>query len=224
MTVADRRRRDREARRNNILDAAERVFLERGFDDVTVDEIAVEAEVAKGTLYLYFKNKHDLLLAFIHRRRRPILEAFGEAQADAKDGLDLVARLICAQLAWLADDSQDIRRLVLRHMVEGGAEELTPEVEAHHRMIERIIRTYMNAIERGQRDGSIRSELDPMMLTAQIWGGVVGSLVQLQHADKLEQWMGRRVDPSEYRQSLVELIVRSIRTSGLERAPREVEA
>ena len=211
MTVEARRQREREARRNQILDAAERVFVQRGFDDVTVDDIANEAEVAKGTVYLYFKSKHDLLLGLLHCRRQPILQAFGEAQADAENGLDLVARLIRAQQSALANEPWEIRRLFLHHLVEGPPSEPSPEWQHHATHVGRIINTYLHAIERGQRDGTVRTDLDPPSVTAQIWGGIVGSLVLTQHADKFAERFDRPLDPQTYADSLVDLITRSIR-------------
>jgi AcrR family transcriptional regulator len=52
-----------EFRRSEILDAARRVFAHRGFANATVDEIAREAGIAKGTIYLYYKSKGDLYAA-----------------------------------------------------------------------------------------------------------------------------------------------------------------
>ena len=52
-----------EFRRSEILDAARRVFARRGFADATVDEIAREAGIAKGTIYLYYKSKGDVYAA-----------------------------------------------------------------------------------------------------------------------------------------------------------------
>src|SRR5207249_12012009 len=56
-----------EDRRQEILDAAQRVFSERGVSKVTVADIAEAAEVAKGTVYLYFGSKEHLLLALRDR-------------------------------------------------------------------------------------------------------------------------------------------------------------
>ena len=56
-----------EFRRDEILDAAHRVFASQGFRDATVDHIAEAAGVAKGTVYLYFKSKDDLYWAALHR-------------------------------------------------------------------------------------------------------------------------------------------------------------
>jgi AcrR family transcriptional regulator len=55
------------ARRNQILDAATRVFAARGFHNSTIRQIAGEAGVADGTIYLYFKNKTDLLIGLLNR-------------------------------------------------------------------------------------------------------------------------------------------------------------
>jgi AcrR family transcriptional regulator len=52
-----------EFRRSEILDAGRRVFARRGFADATVDEIAREAGIAKGTIYLYYKSKGDVYAA-----------------------------------------------------------------------------------------------------------------------------------------------------------------
>jgi len=60
-----RREREKAAHRQEILDAAIKVFAEKGFHEATLDEVAQEAEFSKGTLYLYFSNKEDLLSTIV---------------------------------------------------------------------------------------------------------------------------------------------------------------
>ena len=60
MTIKERRHREKEMRRLQIMDAAKKVFSSKGFCDATVEEIAQEAELSPATLYLYFKNKDEL--------------------------------------------------------------------------------------------------------------------------------------------------------------------
>jgi AcrR family transcriptional regulator len=60
MGIRERKERERERRRQQIIVAAKRVFSERGFNKATMEDIANEAELSPGTLYLYFKNKDEL--------------------------------------------------------------------------------------------------------------------------------------------------------------------
>ena len=52
-------------KRPEILDAAMKLFSERGFERTTVDEIATRANVGKGTIYLYFENKEQIFFAVL---------------------------------------------------------------------------------------------------------------------------------------------------------------
>jgi len=60
MGIQERKKRERERRRQQIIVAAKRVFSEKGFSKTTMEDIAKEAELSPGTLYLYFKNKDEL--------------------------------------------------------------------------------------------------------------------------------------------------------------------
>jgi AcrR family transcriptional regulator len=60
MTIHERQSRDRERRRQQIIAASKRVFLSKGASRATIKDIADEAELSPGTLYIYFKNKDEL--------------------------------------------------------------------------------------------------------------------------------------------------------------------
>ena len=60
MGIQERKERERERRRQQIIVAAKRVFSSKGFSKATMEDIAKEAELSPGTLYLYFKNKDEL--------------------------------------------------------------------------------------------------------------------------------------------------------------------
>ena len=60
MGIQERKEREKERRKQQILVAAKRVFSEKGFNKATMEDIAQEAELSPGTLYLYFKNKEEL--------------------------------------------------------------------------------------------------------------------------------------------------------------------
>jgi len=75
MGIQERKEREKERRRQQIIVAAKRVFSEKGFNKATMEDIAQEAELSPGTLYLYFKNKEELyaslslrILQYLHIR------------------------------------------------------------------------------------------------------------------------------------------------------------
>jgi AcrR family transcriptional regulator len=73
-----------EARRQEILDAALCVFAERGFEAARLEDVAARAGVAKGTLYLYFRDKEALFEELVRGAVSPIIEAVSRA-ASAPD-------------------------------------------------------------------------------------------------------------------------------------------
>jgi AcrR family transcriptional regulator len=60
MSIQERKEREKERRRQQIIVAAKRVFSQKGLSKTTIEDIAKESELSPGTLYLYFKNKEEL--------------------------------------------------------------------------------------------------------------------------------------------------------------------
>jgi TetR/AcrR family fatty acid metabolism transcriptional regulator len=69
-------------KRDRILSAAERIFARHGFFAAKVSDVAKEAGVADGTIYLYFKSKDDLLISLFERRMAQLNTALKDAIAD----------------------------------------------------------------------------------------------------------------------------------------------
>src|SRR5438874_7692341 len=65
MAIAERREREKLARRQEILKAARELFFERGFEGTTIDEIAKGAELSKGAVYLYFPSKEEIYFSLL---------------------------------------------------------------------------------------------------------------------------------------------------------------
>jgi AcrR family transcriptional regulator len=78
-----------EKRRNQILDAAARLFARKGYKGATIREIAREAGVAEGTIYNYFDSKHDLLISLPQRISWPLVSDF--VKSARSQGPDTVA-------------------------------------------------------------------------------------------------------------------------------------
>ena len=79
MTTRARREREKEERRQSILQAARVVFFENGFHRATVDDVAERAEVSKGTVYLYFESKETILAHLLLEGLGELIEKLEEA-------------------------------------------------------------------------------------------------------------------------------------------------
>ena len=84
--------RERADKHELILDAAIRVFAEKGFHAARISDVAEAAGVADGTIYLYFKNKDDLLLSIFEEKMDLLTAGLHDALAGATDPLDKVRR------------------------------------------------------------------------------------------------------------------------------------
>ena len=73
MGIKERRQKEKHRRIKEIQDAAKLVFFKRGYFNSTVEEIAELAEISKGTIYLYFKNKDELYVSLMI----PLIEEYG---------------------------------------------------------------------------------------------------------------------------------------------------
>ena len=78
-------RKEPEVRRAEIMDAASHLFLSKGYQATTVDDIVGEAGVGKGTFYLYFESKPQVLVAIIERIQEGIWEEMQEAAGSPGD-------------------------------------------------------------------------------------------------------------------------------------------
>jgi AcrR family transcriptional regulator len=90
-----RRERERQTRRNEILQAAWGVFASRDYDAATLDGIAEAAELSKGTLYLYFQNKADLFFATLEMGIEKLFSIVQEVVSSRDDpvaGLEEIIR------------------------------------------------------------------------------------------------------------------------------------
>ena len=109
---------DAAARREAILDAALTVFARRGYEAARLDDVASMAGVAKGTLYLYFKDKEALFEALVRGAVSPILAKVGEAAAapgmKPADVLDLFFSMFQAEVLGTK------RKLLLRLIISEG--------------------------------------------------------------------------------------------------------
>lgn len=156
-TVA--RRRDPEARPQQILDAAFAEFAQRGLAGARLDDIARRAGIAKGTIYLYFPNKDALFKEMV---RTTTVAALAEAEARTTDAVGVEAQLRRLASQWWTflrtERVQVINRLVTAELPQ------FPELMQFYadEVIARGRRLISGLIARGVERGEFRS-VDPQV-------------------------------------------------------------
>jgi AcrR family transcriptional regulator len=177
-----RRQKEKEDRKEAILAAAREVFFEEGIRRATVDQIAARAEVAKGTVYLYFETKETILA---HLLLEGLDALGGRLEAAYAEGMALSAeerlrRLAVAYLAFYHDE-QDYFRLMMAfdrgHFQEAVNAELYGAIV--HRSL-RGLRWLVRAIEQGMHAGEF-SAADPKQAAGMYWAALNGVLVLVSH-------------------------------------------
>lgn len=91
MSIMERREREKKQRQHDIINAAEKLFFSKGYDDVSMKDIALEVELSKATLYLYFQNKESLYFAIVLRGTRILNSMIRNAVENKIKGIMKVA-------------------------------------------------------------------------------------------------------------------------------------
>jgi AcrR family transcriptional regulator len=171
-----RRVREKEARRQSILDAASAVFLEWGMHASTMDQIAERAELSKGAVYLYFSSKQELCLALLVEVSRRLVDTLKQAYDPAAPPFKQLERLIDAYYGFYRRRPDYFRLLfVVEHEPYRGqvADALRVEWTALGR---EALELLASIIEGGIKQGAIR-RCDPWTTAVSLWASVTGVIV-----------------------------------------------
>jgi TetR/AcrR family transcriptional regulator len=176
--ITERREEEKERRRAQILDAAEALYAKEGWDALTVDQVARSARLSRALVYVYFRDKEELLFAIGERAMRLLRDRFTKAAAAHALGLDQVEAVGRAYMGYAYEFPHyfDFCSRFQAHSVA-----LAPgSHEGACRMAgDEAIFVVARAIEAGVKDGSIRANVgEPLMLATTLWAFTHG-IVQL---------------------------------------------
>jgi AcrR family transcriptional regulator len=174
MGISERKQREKEQRKNEIVDAAERLFFSRGYEEVSMDEIAREVELNKATLYLYFENKEALFATVVLRGVRILTEHYRECMEMQVPGIAKVA-LMGRAYSRFSEEYPEYLRLIHFYGSERFSREnpYTAEIGKGYGTCRRILQ---DAIREGIGDGTIRADLDPFLASMYLMISFMGIL------------------------------------------------
>ena len=107
---SERKQREYEARREEILSAAEGLFSQNGFFKTSMAEIAEAAQFAMGTLYKFFKSKEDIYISLVEAKVEEMLRQLEQAIHDSGSAQEKIREVIRVKLAF-ADQNRDFFRI-----------------------------------------------------------------------------------------------------------------
>ena len=119
-----------EARRNEILDAADELFGQKGFDGTSTNDILGKVGIARGTLYYHFKSKEDIMNALIERYNVHILGAAQEIAADRS--IPIIERILRVVLALNISSGNGSSKEIMEHIHK-------PQNALMHQKIQKVI-------------------------------------------------------------------------------------
>jgi len=174
MGISERRKREKEQRKTEILNAAERLFFSRSYEDVTMDNIAQEVELNKATIYLYFKNKEALFATIVLRGVQILRDKYQECMERQVTGIIKVALMGQAYYQF-SQENADYLRLIHFYGSERFSTEnpYTAEIGKGYGTNRMILQ---DAIQEGINDGTIRADLDPFLTSMYLMISFMGIL------------------------------------------------
>ncbi|MCP4669327.1 MAG: TetR/AcrR family transcriptional regulator [Deltaproteobacteria bacterium] len=183
MGIEERKEREKEQRRRQIIDAAEKVFAADGFSGATIENIAEEAELSPATLYLYFKNKDELYASLNLKMLGVLIEKMEGVYH--RDGLSPEEKIMALEKALFEVYEHDPLNVinVLRFQSSEELRKLSPELSTQ---IKNSARKYLRAIagifEDGVQEGAFLDR-HPTAFADIVWGLFAG-LVLWEHTKK----------------------------------------
>jgi AcrR family transcriptional regulator len=176
--ITERRVEEKERRRNEILDAAEILYAKEGWDAVTMDQIARGARLSRALVYVYFRDKEELLFAIGERAMHELRSRFVAAAAGHNLGMDKVQAIGRAYMTY-AYELPHYFDVCSRFNQHGDAADAGTTASDCGAAGDLAIAEVVKAIEVGKQDGSVRADVgDSMLLALSLWAFTHG-IVQI---------------------------------------------
>jgi TetR/AcrR family transcriptional regulator len=181
MSIKDRKEREKAKRRADIIDAAEHLFFSKGYDAVTMEDIAKRLDLNKATIYLYFNNKESLFFEIVLRAVKMLDEVVMRTVEGKDGGVDILNGFWDGYFDFVKKNPDHFRafmyfksqRFGLENAVRVDTQFVTPFSSTivnipNGECIVSILDAYMmlfdlltKAIRKGIEDRTFRQDLDP---------------------------------------------------------------
>jgi AcrR family transcriptional regulator len=190
MGILERKEREKERRRDEIIEAARKVFFEKGPVAATMDEIAEAAELSKATVYLHFPSKEDLYLAVAMEGLRTLHGSFQEIIAREPSVVRTLHLMKGAYMEFFASHRNYVRMFSYLQMSvfhKQVSEQMRASCDSEN---DRHWEAIIGLLRRGVEQKIVRDDIDPTDMAIVLWSTV--SSLMLRADNENDMWKRRR--------------------------------
>ena len=187
MGIQERKEREKEQRRQDIISAGEIIFFSKGFDKATVDEVAKEAELSKGTVYLYFKSKEDLLFGVLQRGADVLRKMLDDVITEEKYGIENLIEMAGAFIRFSSEYENYFK--IFLHFQNSKTSKLNIEDKQlqDYFVNQSPFSLLTKIVEKGITDKTLRDDIPVDILATTLWSQMMGLLVILENKRDLHE-------------------------------------
>lgn len=176
MGIQERKEREKERRRNEIIDAAEKIIFANGIDKATVENIAAEAELSKATLYLYFSSKEDIYFAISLRGQHILFDMFDKAVSKVKNTREKILTFLKTVVNFKKKYLNYFNAFFYFLTNEINLDEENVHVIESRNRHEKYLNIWKELIHEGKKEGVIRKDLNEINAVLLLWMQLIGFL------------------------------------------------
>lgn len=217
METEERKRLNRERRLKFILDKAETLVFSKGFEGMTMDDIAKASGYTKRSVYLYFKDRDEVFFSLALRGQRLLLAALGEAASLASHEAVSAVRLFGMAFYRFSLAHPEYFELIMayeakRHAYTLGRVDGETLAAACHNISVEYGEILSLALSRDIDEGRMRTDLDPRQTLMMLWGQVFGVMqILLMRREAFESVYG--LAPEAFFERFIEQLERGLAIS-----------
>ncbi len=210
MGIAERKEREKQQRREEIIQSAESIFFSKGFDRSTMDMVAEKAELSKGTLYLYFPSKEELYVAVARRAIQLLRRHTSEAAEAEGNALEKLGRIGRACIGFSQTHPDHMRAIMTLEEMEPMGLSISESGVQEMIYKESTVGSVIQLVELGVAEKLIRSDIPAMLVAHTLWMTVLSAIRFVTTRTGLIQVLGLTQD--QLLESHFQLVLNGIRS------------
>lgn len=189
MGIIERKEREKEMRRKDIIDAAEFIFSTKGFENATMQDVATKSELSKGTLYLYFKTKNEICLAIYQRGLEMLYKEMKIELKKTQPTLLKIQNIVEFFINFVRQHPAYYKAILNFRQHGDQCQDDSRFLIACQKMNKQVTNLIKDVIDQGIKKSEIRGDSDSDKISQLIWSHHNGTLSNsiLLHDDQLDQ-------------------------------------